>query len=123
AGKLLVAGCLCLEPRARGRRVVQLQLAATGQQALGGEPDPGGRAVELGLTAVPLRRLVAAPRGRDRDEREDDAFDDLERPFAEESMRRVSVSMLVQVLRDLDVRSLGHGSRRPYSGLSGPARP
>src|SRR5437899_853921 len=45
--------------------------------------DPDGRrgAVALGLAPVPPRRLIAAPRGGDGNEREHDRLGDLDEPF------------------------------------------
>ena len=76
-GELLVARALGLDPRVERGDVQELLLSSERQRLIGLDPQPRRRPVEVGLPSVPPRGLVAAPRGRDRHDREKDHLEDL----------------------------------------------
>ena len=63
-----VALRLRLQPEPERRRVVDALLAAEGRVPVLGRPVRVRQRVEMGLTTIPARSLVAAPGGGDRDE-------------------------------------------------------
>src|SRR5664279_803187 len=104
-GQFLVPARLRLDPLHHSRRIVDLFLSRASRQTLCLDAESRGLLVQFVLPAVPLRRLVAAPRGSNRYERENDGFRNLQclNPFRF-GLRSV-LFRLIQLVSDFDIRS------------------
>ena len=102
------AECACSHA-VKIRRVGGEALVARGRRRAGREAVVTGTPVEHRLPPVPLGGLEAAPRGGDGHDREQQDFEDLEDAVpALVVARAVTVLLLGQRVRDLDVGPFGH---------------
>ena len=118
----------CLDPRVERGDVEQALLSSQRQELVGAKTDRRGLGIELRFMAVPPRRLIPAPGGRDRDEGEEERLQDLD-DLLPARLRRWGRRILAfssgKGPRDLDVEVVLHphhrqGRVRPSVGSSRP---
>jgi hypothetical protein len=107
----IVSVVLRFDPRVERGDVEQPLLPPEREELVRLDPDRRGLSIELGLLAVPPRGLVAAPGSRDRHDRQQARFEDLDEPFPARILGLgLRIARLGEPAGYLHVEVFGHAS-------------